>query len=174
MPSLNNVVLLGTLPRDPAFKHTPRGAALCTFDLTLPEVAEKESGTRREPACTMRVVVWGRQAEACWDSLTVGSSVLVEGHLRLDVREDREGQKQRWLKHLWVRLQALTAAAARLRDLADEARRGPTGGGPNSQPHPHSPLGSVDSSTSTRTTIPVHSPCSQIALSRAASRREPI
>ena len=98
MPSLNKVILLGTLPRDPVFKSTPRGVPLCTFDLTLPEIPGTKPGERRQSACTIRVVVWGTQAEACWQSLAVGSRVLIEGHLRLDVREDREGQKQRRLE----------------------------------------------------------------------------
>ena len=98
MPSLNKVILLGTLPRDPIFKATPRGTPLCTFDLSLPEIPGTQPGERRRSACTIRVVVWGTQAEACWQSLAVGSRVLVEGHLRLDVREDREGQKRRRLE----------------------------------------------------------------------------
>jgi len=98
MPSLNTVILLGTLPRDPMFKATPRGIPLCTFDLLLPDVPGNKPGTHRQPACTIRIVVWGRQAEACGQSLRVGSAVLVEGHLRLDVRVDREGQKQRRLE----------------------------------------------------------------------------
>jgi len=95
MPSLNKAVLLGTLSRDPGFKPTPRGAPVCTFDLTLPEIPGTKPGERRPSACTIRVVVWGKQAEACWHSLAVGSRVMIEGHLRLDVREDREGQRQR-------------------------------------------------------------------------------
>jgi len=98
MPALNKAVLLGTLSRDPVFKATPRGVPLCTFDLQLPEIPGDKAGTRRQSVCTIRIVVWGRQAEACWQSLTVGSAVLVEGHLRLDVRVDREGQKQRRLE----------------------------------------------------------------------------
>jgi single-strand DNA-binding protein len=94
MPSLNKAILLGTLPRDPAFRFTPRGAPLCTFALQLPEVPGDNAGKGRRPPCHLRIVVWGRQAEACGQSLTVGSSVLVEGHLRLDVRTDREGQKE--------------------------------------------------------------------------------
>jgi len=107
MPSLNKAILLGTLPRDPVFRFTPRGAPLCTFDLTLAEIPGMKPGERRPSACTIRVVVWGKQAEACWQSLTVGSAVLVEGHLRLDVRTDREGQKQRRLEVVAERVRFL-------------------------------------------------------------------
>jgi single-stranded DNA-binding protein len=64
----------------------------------LPEIAGNTAGTRRQSGCTIRVVVWGKQVEACWQSLAVGSAVFIEGHLRLDVREGREGQKQRRLE----------------------------------------------------------------------------
>ena len=80
------------------FKSTPRGVPLCTFDLTLPEIPGTKTGERRQSACAIRVVVWGKQVEACSQSLTVESAVLMEGHLRLDVRADREGQKQRRLE----------------------------------------------------------------------------
>lgn len=96
MSSLNKVILLGALTRDPAFKVTPRGAPLCTFDLRMVDPPRDKRG--HESVCVMRIVVWGHQAEACWQSLTVGSAVLVEGHLRLDIRTDREGQKERRLE----------------------------------------------------------------------------
>ncbi len=86
---MNKVILLSILPRDPALKHTPRGAPLCTFDLQV--VVPSRDEHRGKTLCAVRVVAWGRQAEACWQCLTVGSAVLVEGHLWLDVRTDREG-----------------------------------------------------------------------------------
>ena len=71
MPSLNKVILLGTLPRDPAFKFTPHGAPLCTVDLSLPEIPGTTI-SERQSACTIRVVVWGKQADAGGQSLTGG------------------------------------------------------------------------------------------------------
>jgi len=69
MPSLNKAILLGTLPRDPVFKFTPRGAPLCTFDLQLTGAPRDERG--REPICIIRILIWGKQAEACWQSLKI-------------------------------------------------------------------------------------------------------
>ncbi len=60
----------------------------------------------------IRVVVWGKQTEACWQSLTVGSAVLIEGYLRLDVRTNREGQRERRMEVLAERVNFLDARGA--------------------------------------------------------------
>ncbi len=65
--------------------------------------------------------MWGRQADACWQSLTVGSRVLIEGHLRLDVREDHEVRKQRRLEVVTDRVQFVDGTAAIRAAMGPEA-----------------------------------------------------
>jgi single-strand DNA-binding protein len=93
MPFLNKAILLGTLTRAPAFWVTTRGAPLCAFDLQLTDSPRDPRG--RQAAGHIRIIVWGRQAEACRQSLAGGSSVLIEGHLRLAPRPAREGPAPR-------------------------------------------------------------------------------
>lgn len=114
MASLNKVVLLGNITRDPELKRTPNGVAIARLRLAVNEnVRDRQTGQTKEVACYVDVTVWERQAEACGQFLQKGSQIIVDGKLvyeewktpggesrsRLSVRADRvqflNGTRQR-------------------------------------------------------------------------------
>lgn len=95
MASLNNVVLVGNLTRDPELRYTPGGAAVCEFAIALNRTWTTKEGEKHEEVAFIEIVVWARQAEACKEYLAKGRLVLVEGRLSQDRWEDKtSGQKR--------------------------------------------------------------------------------
>jgi single-strand DNA-binding protein len=95
--SLNKVMLIGNLTRDPEVKYTPKGTAVCDLGLALNDSYKAQDGTIKETVTYVDVEVWGRTAENCKQYLTKGRSVFIEGQLRLDQWE-QEGQKRSKMK----------------------------------------------------------------------------
>lgn len=80
--SLNKVVLIGNLTRDPELRYTPSGSAVCTFSLATNRQWTTDSGEKKEDAEFHRVVAWNKLAEICGQYLTKGRKVYVEGRLQ--------------------------------------------------------------------------------------------
>ena len=104
--SLNKVLLMGNLTRDPEVKYTPKGTAVCDLGLAINDSYKAQDGTIKETVTYVDVEVWGRQAETCKQYLAKGRGVFVEGQLRLDQWE-QEGQKRSKLKVRADRVQFL-------------------------------------------------------------------
>lgn len=79
--SLNKVILIGNLTRDPELRYTPSGTGVCTFGLATNRSWTTQSGETREEAEFHRIVVWNKLAELCAQLLTKGRKVYVEGRL---------------------------------------------------------------------------------------------
>lgn len=95
MASVNKVILVGNLGRDPELRYTPGGQAVATFSIATTENYTKKTGEREERTEWHRIVAWGRTAEICSQYLSKGRSVYVEGRLTTREWENKEGQKQR-------------------------------------------------------------------------------
>lgn len=95
MASLNKVLLIGNLTRDPELRYTSGGAAICGFGLAMNRRYTTAGGEQREETCFVDIDVWGKQAESCNNYLRKGSPAFVEGRLRLDSWQDRETGKPR-------------------------------------------------------------------------------
>jgi single-strand DNA-binding protein len=80
--SLNKVILIGNLTRDPELRYTPQGTAVCTFGVATNRQWTTESGEKKEDAEFHRVVAWNKLAEICSQLLTKGRKVYVEGRLQ--------------------------------------------------------------------------------------------
>ena len=80
--SLNKVVLIGNLTRDPELRYTPQGTAVCTFGVATNRQWTTEGGEKREEAEFHRIVSWNKLAEICSQLLTKGRKVYVEGRLQ--------------------------------------------------------------------------------------------
>jgi single-strand DNA-binding protein len=104
--SLNKVLLMGNLTRDPEVKYTPKGTAVCDLGLAINDTYKAQDGTIKETVTYVDVEVWGRTAENCKQYLTKGRPVFVEGQLRLDQWE-QEGQKRSKMKVRADRVQFL-------------------------------------------------------------------
>lgn len=93
--SLNKVMLIGNLTRNPELKYTPNGAAVCTFGLATNSVWKGTDGNSQELTEFHNIVCWNKLAEICNQLLKVGSKVYVEGELRTRVWEDEKGKHYR-------------------------------------------------------------------------------
>jgi len=95
MSSFNKVIMMGNLTRDPEFKQLPSGQAICRLALaTNRQFKPKNAVETIQEVCFIDVDVWGAQADNCQKFLGKGSSILVEGRLKLDSWQDNEGQKR--------------------------------------------------------------------------------
>jgi len=95
MPSLNKVLLMGNLTRDPELRVTPKGTPICQFSLAINRQFKMESGESREEVIYVDVEAWGKQGETIAKYLTKGRPLYVEGRLRLDQWEDKNTKEKR-------------------------------------------------------------------------------
>jgi single-strand DNA-binding protein len=93
MASLNSIVLLGNLTRDPEVRYTPSGTPVATLGLAVNNRTKQGDDWKDDP-CFIDVVVFGKQAESCGEYLSKGQPVLVEGRLRYRSWEGQDGQKR--------------------------------------------------------------------------------
>lgn len=94
MASVNKVILIGNLGRDPEVRFTQGGTAVANFTMATTERWSDPSGEKKEKTEWHRVVVWGKQAEIAGEYLRKGKQVYVEGSLQTREWTDREGQKR--------------------------------------------------------------------------------
>src|SRR5215203_3604081 len=90
--SINKVVLLGNLTRDPELKYTPAGTAVCTFGIATNRSWTTADGQTKEEAQYHRVVAWQKLAELCGKLLTKGRKVYLEGRLTYRNFTGKDGQ----------------------------------------------------------------------------------
>ncbi len=108
MASLNKVLLMGNLTRDPDLKYTQGGMAICALGLAVNRRFQGRDGQEQEETCFVDIDVFGKQAESCKNYLQKGSPALIEGRLRLDQWEDRQsGERRSRLKVTAERVQFL-------------------------------------------------------------------
>ena len=107
MASLNKVLLIGNLTRDPEVRYTPKGTAVADLGLAVSRNYKTDSGEIKEEVCFLTVVAWGRQAETAGEYLKKGSPVFVEGRLQYDTWE-KNGEKRSTIKVQAERIQFLS------------------------------------------------------------------
>ncbi len=95
MPSLNKVLLMGNLTRDPELRVTPKGTPICQFSLAINRQFKMESGESREEVIYVDVEAWGKQGETIAKYMVKGRPLYVEGRLRLDQWEDKNTKEKR-------------------------------------------------------------------------------
>ena len=81
MVSLNRVLLIGNLTKDPELRYTPSGTPVASLRLAVNSSFKDQAGQRKEETCFITVIVWSRQAEICNQYLKKGRSVFIEGRL---------------------------------------------------------------------------------------------
>jgi single-strand DNA-binding protein len=93
--SLNRVLLIGNLTRDPEMRYTPGGTAVCTFGLaTNRSWVPSDGGDRQEETEYHRIVAWAKLAEICSQLLYKGRKVYVEGRLQTRKWTTQEGTER--------------------------------------------------------------------------------
>jgi len=131
MASVNKVILIGNLGRDPEVKYTQNGTAVANLSVATNEVWTDKSGQKQERTEWHRVVVWGKQAQVLSEHLTRGKQVYVEGALQTRSWDDRDGNKRYTTEVRAVRVLML--------GRAETARVEPESPGPEAGPEPAGP-----------------------------------
>lgn len=93
MASLNKVILLGNLTRDPELRYMPSGTPVSSFGLAVSR-RYRQGEEWKEEVCFVDIVTFGRQAETVSEYLHKGSPALIEGRLRWRTWETEAGQKR--------------------------------------------------------------------------------
>jgi single-strand DNA-binding protein len=108
MASYNRVILLGNLTRDPQLRYiSSTGTAVTDIGLAVNDRRKDANGQWIEEPTFVDVTLWGRTAEVASEYLSKGSPVLIEGRLKLDTWQSKDGQKQSKLKVVGERMQLL-------------------------------------------------------------------
>ncbi len=92
--SLNKVLLIGNLTRDPELRYTPSGAAVCTFGVATNRYYVASDGNKKEETEFIKIVSWNKLAELCSQLLAKGRKVYVEGRLQTRSWETPDGQSR--------------------------------------------------------------------------------
>lgn len=94
MASVNRVILIGNLGRDPEIRYTQSGEPIANFTLATNEVWNDKSGQKQERTEWHRVEVFGKAAQVARDYLGKGRQVYLEGSIRYDEWTDKDGNKR--------------------------------------------------------------------------------
>ena len=121
--SLNKVMLIGNLGKDPEVRFTPGGQAVARFPVATSEVFTDRDGQRQERTEWHNVVVWGKQAETCGQYLAKGRQVFLEGSIRTRQYDDKDGNRRYITEIIAQRVQFLGGRAG------EGGGRGASGGG---------------------------------------------
>lgn len=111
MPALNRVQLIGRLGRDPESKFTPTGKKVTHFSLAVSQ-RWKANGESKEYTEWVNIEAWGRLGEVCQEYLRKGSLVFLEGRLKTEKYEDRDGDTKFFTKVVTQFIQFLSGNRA--------------------------------------------------------------
>lgn len=92
--SVNKVILIGRLGKDPELKYTPSGAPVAKFSLATDENFKDKTGEKQSRTEWHNIVAWNKLAEICGEYLTKGKQVYIEGTIRSRQWQDQSGNKR--------------------------------------------------------------------------------
>ena len=128
--SVNKVILVGNLGRDPEVRYSPEGAAICNMSIaTTSTWKDKASGERREETEWHRVVMYNRLAEIAGEYLKKGRSVYIEGRLQTRKYTDKDGVEKYSTEIVADRMQLIGGARDSAGGDAEFSSGAATGGG---------------------------------------------
>ena len=127
--SVNKVILIGRVGRDPEVRYIPSGAPVATFSVATDESFKSKTGEQQQHTEWHKVVAWNKLAEICGEYLTKGKLVYIEGSIRSRQWEDQSGNKRtsyeiiaRNMQMLGSRSDSERAAAGASRPAASPAQ----------------------------------------------------
>ena len=94
--SVNKVILVGNLGKDPEVRFTSTGSAVANFSVATSEIWNDREGKRQERTEWHNIVVWGKQAEHCGQYLSKGRQVYIEGSIRTSSYDDKTTGAKRY------------------------------------------------------------------------------
>lgn len=156
MLAINKVMITGRLVRDPETRFTASGQAVTNFSVAVNRrFLDSKTNEWRDETVFLDVESWGKLAERCSETLKKGRPVYVEGRLRADTWENREGQKQTRIKVVAERVSAFDVPArgeVASDDLAADVEPNSLQPGTETSPsparHSSSPVGRAPTGTS--------------------------
>ena len=98
MPNLNRVMLMGNLTRDPELRYTPNNTAVCQIGMAINRRWKDQNGEQKEEVTFIDCEAWGRTGEVINQYLRKGRPIYLEGRLKLDQWQDKEGNNRSKLK----------------------------------------------------------------------------
>jgi len=107
MASVNKVILIGNLGKDPEMRYMPSGDAIANFNVATTDTWKDKNGEKQEKTEWHRVAMFGRQAEIAGEYLKKGSSVYLEGRLQTRKWQNKEGVDQYTTEVVADRMQML-------------------------------------------------------------------
>ncbi|MSQ46788.1 MAG: single-stranded DNA-binding protein [Deltaproteobacteria bacterium] len=131
MASVNKVILVGNLGKDPEVRFTPSGRAVAKFPIATAESWMDQENSRQERTEWHNIVVWGKQAESCGQYLAKGRQVFIEGAIRSRSYDDKEGIKRYVTEIVAQRVQFLGSSGGGGRASAEGGGSGGSGAGGN-------------------------------------------
>jgi single-strand DNA-binding protein len=100
--SVNKVILLGHLGKDPEVKYTPSGTAVAKFSIATNERYKDKEGNWQDRTEWHNIVAWQKTAEICGEYLKKGKQVYIEGRLRTDSWEDKNTKEKKYRTEIVV------------------------------------------------------------------------
>ena len=91
---LNSFIGIGRLTRDPELRYTPGGTGVCKFGIAINRTYKNQEGNNVDNVLFINITTWGKQAENCSQFLKKGRRVAVNGELRSNNWQDKEGNKR--------------------------------------------------------------------------------
>jgi single-strand DNA-binding protein len=136
MASVNKVILIGNVGKDPEIRYMQSGEPIANFSLATNEVWNDKSGQRQERTEWHRVEVFGKTAQVVRDYVTKGKPIYIEGSIRYEEWTDKDGNKRNTTR---IRVSGPGSRLVLLgsRGEGGSGGRGPSGGpsgGPSSEP----------------------------------------
>ena len=129
MASVNKVIVVGNLGKDPETRFMPDGKAVCNFSVaTTDKWTDKATNEKKEATEWHRISSFGRLAEICGEYLKKGSQVYIEGKLRTRKWQDKEGQDRYTTEIIADAMQMLGSRSGMGGSEARETREPPTAG----------------------------------------------
>lgn len=113
MASLNKVMLIGNLGKDPEVRYTPSGQAVASFNLATSEKFKNKSGEWEERTEWHRVTLWARLAEIAGEYLSKGKTVYIEGRLQTRKWQDNSGNERYTTEIVGEKMQMLSPKGER-------------------------------------------------------------
>jgi single-strand DNA-binding protein len=109
--SVNKVILIGRLGKDPELKYTPSGVPVAKFSLATDESFKDRNGEQQKRTEWHNIVAWQKLAEICGEYLTKGKLVYIEGRIQSRQWEDQEKNKRTAYEIIAQRMQMLGSKA---------------------------------------------------------------
>jgi single-strand DNA-binding protein len=129
--SLNKVMLIGNLTRDPNMRYTPTGSAVCSFSIATNRTwTSGDGGEKQEKADYHNIVAWSKLAEVCGQLLHKGDKVYVEGRLQTREWQNKEGQDQRTTEVVIDNMILLTSRGGMSHGASEDVSSGDDFSGP--------------------------------------------